>query len=208
MTKILLRLQGKLNLDTFGEKMNIAIDLDGVVFDFVGGFLKYFNSRYNMKIEKNWINKWDWHKCYDFSITKEQFDIAFKEFTEFRMWTDLNIFPEARDALCSLAGQGNQIFYLTDRPKDARRATLKAILSNGLPIDSIIFTSFLNKADVAKQLDIKIAIDDKIETIESYYKASICSVKMNRPYNTICRVYNGSVNNLQEFKKIVEECNV
>lgn len=188
--------------------MNIGVDLDGVVFDFITGFLKYFNSRYNMDIQKEWINKWSWDECYNFSITKEQFNITFEEFTEFKMWTALEVFPGAKEALCSLSAKNNQIFYLTDRPKDARRATLKALISNGLPVDSIIFTSYAKKADIAKQLNILVAIDDKPETIEAYKKANIYSVKMERPYNNYFCCENTSVSDLQEFKKIVEKLNV
>lgn len=178
--------------------MKIAIDLDGVCCRFDEGFLEYMNLRLNLKnpIKKEQITTWNWWEL-ELGITKEQWVDCFNEFTNNRMWQALKVYPDVTAALCSLSQQGHELYYLTDRPKEARRATLKFLLQNGLPIDGIIFTK--NKITIAVTLGITVAIDDKIETVEAYYDAGIKSVLRRHPYNTTTKRFTKEVNGMREF---------
>ena len=163
--------------------MRIAIDLDNTVYKFTEEFLKYTNVRFNHTDDPANVDRWEFWESPNMQIGKNEFDVAFKEFTEQKAWHEIPLFDDAKFALCALSSLGHQLYYMTDRPKDARRATLKSLLSNGLPIDSVIFLSYKEKPSVAKQLGIEIAIDDKIETIEGYKEVGIIPVFKEATHN-------------------------
>lgn len=178
--------------------MKIAIDLDGVCCRFDKGFLEYMNLRLNLKkpVTTEQITTWNWWEL-GFGFTQEQWITCFNEFTNNRMWQALDVYPYVTSSLCSLSQQGHEIYYLTDRPKEARRATLKFILQNGLPVDGVIFTK--NKTTIAVTLGISVGIDDKVETVEAYYDAGINSVLRKHPYNKETKRFTKEVNNMREF---------
>lgn len=180
----------------------IAVDLDGVCCNFIDGFLRYMNVRLNLypKITHNHITTWNWWEL-NLGFTEYEWNVCFQEFTENRMWQSLDIFDDVMPSLCSLSEEGHEIYYLTDRPRKARRSTLKFLLHNGLPVDGIIFTK--KKIPIAKSLGITIAIDDKTETVEEYYDAGIIAVLRNHLYNTNTNRYNMKVNNMREFHEYI-----
>lgn len=167
--------------------MNIAIDLDGVCADFVKRFLEFTNIRYNHTDHPDMLEYWDWWKSKDIQITEQEWMDAFEEFTRYRKWQSIEVIQGAVDALCILNTWGFNIYYLTDRPKEARRATLKFLLKNGFPIDSVIFAKSRDKCRVAKSLDIEIGVDDKPDTVQSYHDAGIQPILIdcfhNRKYD-------------------------
>lgn len=169
--------------------MYLGIDLDEVCCKFVDGFLSYYNVRHGTSISLPQITKWNWWDIPEIKMSKEDFDKTFEEFTRCRMFQDLDIYPDTKFALCALAEEGHHICYLTSRPKDARRATLKFILHNGLPVDSVIFCDSGDKPHIAKSMGIAVAIDDKPDTIEAYLKIGITGVLMARPHNHEFRAY-------------------
>jgi uncharacterized HAD superfamily protein len=194
--------------------MRIAVDLDNTIFDFCGEFLRFSNIRFSHDDKICDIDRWDFWNSPNIKLTKDEFDKGFMEFTENKCWHAIPIFPDAKFALCSLSSMGHSIYYMTDRPKNARRATLKALLGNGLPIDSVLFIGFEDKASVAKQLKIDIAIDDKPETIELFRKAGIVPVIRRIEHNFSYIEKNNLTssfspikvcNNMTEFMKVVEE---
>lgn len=169
------------------NKLTLGIDLDEVCCDFVTGFLEYFNVRWQVSppITKPQINDWHWWEIPELKdvLTKERWQTAFDEFDRQRMWQELEIFPGVKHVLCALFEEGHHIYYLTDRPKDSRRATLKFILHHGLPIDSIVFSNGSSKAKIAQAMGVHIAIDDKPKTLLMYQALGIVPVIMLRAHN-------------------------
>jgi len=154
--------------------MNLAIDIDGCVCNFPKAMTEYTNVRFGIDDDPDKIDKWEWWESGNMKISQIQFDTAFKEFSEHKMWRAIEIYPDVKISLCSLDSLGHNIYYLTARPKSARRATLKYLLQNGLPIDGILFFDDVDdKVEMAKQLNIDIAIEDKPSTIKLYHVEGI-----------------------------------
>lgn len=162
--------------------MIIGVDLDGVCCDFCGGFSSYLNDKYNLNITEDKITSWHWWEIEEFNLTKEMWLESFSEFTNFKMWQDLEIFPHVKNVLCALSKK-HEIYYLTDRPNESRRSTLKFILKNGLPVDSIFFCDSSKKSLIAKTLSIDVTIDDKPSTIIDYKKNNIKTIIKHMPCN-------------------------
>ncbi len=165
--------------------MKIAVDLDGVCYKFTKGFSDYLRVRLdNPGITEDKITKWNWWEIEEFGITQEEWLRCFDEFTRHRMWQGLELFPEAKEALVSLYEQGGEIYYITARPRESRRSTVKAILSDGLPFDGITFAK--NKAEIAVALDAKYAIDDSLRNMFDYCgHGAIRCILIDRLYNKI-----------------------
>jgi uncharacterized HAD superfamily protein len=197
--------------------LTLGVDLDEVCCDFVTGFLKYYNVRWRVSppITKSMINDWYWWNIPEIrgEMTEERWKQAFQEFTRARMWQGLDIFPGVQQSLYALFEDGHHICYLTDRPKDARRSTLKFLLHHGLPVDSIVFSNGSSKAKIAKAMGVDIAIDDKPKTLLRYREAGIIPVIMLRGHNAKFSMMNKdikSVSDLVEFygfvKDYAQEC--
>jgi hypothetical protein len=193
--------------------MNVIVDLDEVCYKFVEGYLKYYNVKHGTNIEKKQITKWNWWEIDGIGMTKEKFYATFDEFNRNKMWQGLEVYEDATCALCAIAEDGHNIYYMTDRPRDARRATLKTLIHNGLPVDSVIFARGHDKANIAKVIKADIAIDDKASTIQNYIDLDITAVIRNQPQN---RDHVFSVNDslkllrcdsLTEFYHIIKSCN-
>jgi uncharacterized HAD superfamily protein len=183
--------------------MNIAVDLDGVCFRFSKKILEYCSLKYGYHVSEKDITKWNWWEIPDFPLTEENFLEAFEEFNKNRMWQSLEIYEDVQMSLCVL-GKEHSIHYLTDRPRTARRATLKALLKHGLPIDSVVFCASYSKVKVAEALDIRVAIDDKPSTIEEYSKSEIVTpVVRSQPYNEEIGCDIARVSSMTEFVEFV-----
>jgi uncharacterized HAD superfamily protein len=167
--------------------LTLGVDIDEVCCDFVTGFLEYYNIRWQISppITKSMINNWYWWDIPEIEqiVTKERWNIAFAEFDRQRMWQGLTIFPGVKHVLCALFEEGHHICFLTDRPKDARRSTLKFILHHGLPVDSIVFCNGSSKAKIAQSMGVNIGIDDKPKTLQMYQELGIQPVIMLRGHN-------------------------
>jgi len=182
--------------------MRIACDMDGVVCKWSEHFLSWLNCLYNKAIQLEDITDWDWWNVVD--ITKEEFDNAFVEFTRHGMWSTIPMYEDATNVLCALTSLGHHIYYFTDRPEESRRNTLKYITGNGLTIDSVIFCRGKEKAKIAKELNIDIAIDDKFSTIQDYHDIGIGAILRRQPYNEKFD-WDMDCRSLRRFKMIVEE---
>jgi len=164
--------------------MIIGCDIDGVVADYMGTFLKYFNIKYKRSITKENLNKWAFWEQEELYVTKDQFLSAMDDFNEYRMWQSIEPHECAREALCSLDSGMNCIFYITTRPLGSERATLKFILRNGLPIRGIYFCSEDNeKVSVAKQINASVVIDDKVSIINKYIESGIPCIAIENECN-------------------------
>lgn len=161
--------------------MKIAMDLDGVVFNWVEAFIDYTNAKYGYADDSYEFTQWSFFMQEDVELNEEQFVESYKEFNDYRMWQGLEIYPNVKNSLCALHSMGHEIIYLTHRIAGSEMSTLKSLVHNGLPINGILFER--DKARVAKELGCKIGVDDKPQTLIEYNKAGILPVKMKHKYN-------------------------
>ena len=177
----------------YNKNVTIGVDLDGVVFDFVTDLVNFTNARFGHQDNPEDVDHWDWWTCRKMDITKTEFIQGMEEYTRLRMWRNMPIYPDVKSNLCSLSLQGADIIYITDRPRDARRSTVRSILSNGLPFDGIEFIPHDQKAKFAKFRGVDYVIDDKIETVIDYCKHDI---------KTYLKVDNHNISRLGELEEV------
>ena len=157
------------------------MDLDNVVFRWSEAFTEYTNVKYNYCDDYLDHRQWDFFNQPEVELTEEQFLESYDEFNKYRMWQSLKVYPYTKESLCAVHAMGNEIIYLTSRPRDSEMATLKSIMKNGLPINGILFTE--EKAIIASDLGAKIGVDDKPLTIKQYGEVGILPVKFKHNYN-------------------------
>ena len=162
--------------------VKIAVDIDTPVADFAAAYTEYCNMRFDLNDDLNQKTCWFAGDCDNFEISKEQDDIAFKEFSDIRMFAALKLVPGAKEALCSLSGMGYEIIYITARPKGMRRTTAKWIVKHGLPLDGLVFESS-NKGKIASSIGCTYAIDDRLDYCESFVKQGIITYLWQKPYS-------------------------
>ena len=182
--------------------MKVAIDIDGVIARWSERFIEFTNTLYNRNNNAEDITTWEFWTLDEIEMTKEEFLRGQDLFCQYRMWQTIETFEYATDALTAIDADGFDIYYLTSRPKGSERATLKFILKNGIPFgNGLIFCKSNEKAHIAGQLGVSVAIDDNVDTINSYVKAGIRSVALLHRYNMkyLLNSYCSTVNNLKEF---------
>lgn len=105
-----------------------------------------------------------------------QFPGATKKFFRENPWvfSEALVFPGAVEGVHRLASAGS-IIYLTARPVWAREITRKWLARHGFPEAEIICTK--NKAAVARQWNVKLAVDDAPHEIDSM--SSVCPVMVH-----------------------------
>lgn len=107
---------------------------------------------------------------------------ATREFFENNSWvfSRAPVLPGAVKGVYELASVGS-ILYLTARPEWAREITRVWLTKNGFPPGEIICTD--SKADVVRQFNVTLAVDDAPHEIEAL--ASFCPVMVYaQSYNT------------------------
>lgn len=163
--------------------MRIAIDIDGPVADFGTEFVRYCDMRFNRQNSLLQIDKWHFQDCTDFKLSKEEFDIAFREFNK-HFLGDIPIVNGAREGICALHEAGYDIVFITARDKNVRDTTAYWLLKNAICAGSLLFVENKEKAIVAKALSCKWAIEDKPSTCVDYLANGINTIVWDMPYNS------------------------
>lgn len=184
--------------------MKVAVDLDGVVARWNERFIGFTNTLYDRNNKVKDITIWEFWRLEKIKLTEEEFMNGLKLFCEYRMWQNIKPYEFASDGLCAIDSDGIEIYYLTSRPKGSERATAKFLLKHGIPFgNGLIFCKSHEKANIAKQLGVFIAIDDKIETLQDYENKGIIAVSLWQPYNA--GYWGHSVENIKEFYHFLKD---
>lgn len=168
---------------------NIAIDIDGVLADFVFGFTRYKMKMFpdkGFQIEhtddaKNWD---DYH-----AKSSEENKIVWKRIRERdeSFWQDLpRLITDSTIHKINMLSQAHNVFYITYRDhKLASKYAENWLLSMGL--DSVNVVTTRKKGPVCKDLDIRFAVDDNVhiacEIADTSPRTVSCLI--NRKYNQI-----------------------
>jgi 5'(3')-deoxyribonucleotidase len=144
----------------------VAVDLDGVLFDFIGGIQFRLRDRWGIDMPRSDIvgnvSRLTGNPMVDQDLHQQIFNPKF--------YYGLSVFPDVADRIRSLADHAN-IYAITSRPPSTRKVTMLRLSSDFPAIIDLHYTS--RKHRTAKALGIRYAVEDHAPTAESYSKNRI-----------------------------------
>ena len=172
-----------------GIKVNIQIDVDGVLADFVKGF--YDSARYYIPDlpQRNEFNQSSW----DFEEIPDKIqNVVWKEIRESKVWwyeLDPIPSPEERHLLSNLDYRdGINLYFVTARPGNYAKFLTERWIRTHCHLEHPTVIVAKNKAAIAKLLSIDYSIEDKgrnAEEIALVMRRPENSFLMDRQYNRL-----------------------
>jgi hypothetical protein len=156
-----------------------VLDIDGVLADFTGGFLKRAREMglgdIFPKRERD-VTEWD------YGVPKKYFTKVWNTVKhDIEFWSSLRVFPKTRKNLTF-----KPIAYITHRPisNDVTKAWLK---DRGFPVPERCYTvaDVNDKVILAKRLGAKRIIDDRPDTCQTFIDAGLDAFVFTRPHNLL-----------------------
>ena len=155
------------------RSLRLGIDLDGVVADFVAGWISRYNQDFEADLTPSSVQTWDGLH----TLTH------FKDADEFWKWASdhgggsvfrhLEMYEGATDALAELSRQGHEIVIITLKPDWAVHDTFAWIADHRLPTREVHVTA------EKWQVSCDIYLDDSPEQLTRYLE--------ERPDRLVCR---------------------
>ena len=177
-----------------GDFMRIAVDLDGVVADFVNSFLLYVNRIYKSDYTKKDIYTFRLQEVFGISDSKTYFlvDHILKQ--------DLPVIPGAKEGLQTFQEAGHEVIIFTARYSSLKEPTKKWLTMKELPYDRLIF-----KEDWERGKEFfDIVIDDSVKKITEligYYKRAFL---FSQPWNERTWNIDNNFERVYNWKEIVK----
>jgi len=184
--------------------MRIGIDVDDTLLDFVGNYILFHNQMYETKLERADF------KTYSFNHAKggtmEQEVNTLKQFYNTDFFREMLPFPGAVEIIQKLKEE-NKLFVITSRPLYIRDGTLKQLSEHfsGAFLDVFFSSNYYaqaknsgkTKAEICKDLEIALLIDDSLEYAKQCAKEKIRVFLFgnNNPWNQ-----NGIVERVKRVK--------
>ena len=146
--------------------MKIAVDLDGVTFEFLRSYLTFIKQVTGVDIPQEKVT--GWHFLLDNGFTEEEDHELMHKFCLQGGYLHLPMIPEARYYLYMLHHDFNhEIVFLTSRPPIAMMDTFVAIEREGFNFELHMSDKQENtKGHIAKALGCDMLIDDKWEFLQ------------------------------------------
>ncbi|HOK40992.1 MAG TPA: HAD hydrolase-like protein [bacterium] len=169
-------------MDYQQKKLNLGIDIDGVIADSVNTFLNYLNKMFNKNFKYEDIKEYRFENIY--KVSEKEMEYFTKKFTEEKGWLKLEPFPDAKKFLDEIKEYFN-IYIITSRPKElTEEMTYKWLEKNKIYYDKIFFMENDCKYLTAKKYNINLNyfIEDCLEialNISQYIPVFV----LKTPYN-------------------------
>lgn len=165
--------------------MRAAIDLDGVIVDFVTSYCKLL-----MKIEPSikvdpydhsWVTRWEFDEIYPEHVRKQ----AWTEIENSGgFWKYLFPYPNAQEDLRALEklGKQHEVYFLTKRPgATAKWESEQWLRGNGFEHPTVVLCE--HKANFCYACDIDLIVDDRPENLIGYIGDRTKRYLFRRPWN-------------------------
>jgi len=140
--------------------MRIAIDLDGVVFQFIDTYLQFINETHKLNISREQAK--GIHFIRNFGFTEEQDKQLMREFCYHGKFRDLPLIPDALYNIRKLIYESkHDVIYITSRDPEAVEDTFVALFNLGLN-GEVHFSDKINrKAHLIETLECDVMIEDR-----------------------------------------------
>ncbi len=146
-----------------GKKV-YGIDLDGVCFDFKGGFLAWLNRVLNMNLTDDDVTSYYWHETT--AVTKEQFNTEFDKFGDGgHGYRHLKLLPGAAKGLRAIHDAGHKIYYITNRPLYCKQDTIDCLEEHEFPQRENLHFADGSKSPMVNKFGVDVFIDDSPHTV-------------------------------------------
>lgn len=160
-------------------RRTVAIDLDGVVYDLIGGLSIYLLETHRVKLDPDSVTTYNLAGLTGNPVVDT--DIL-RWLRDPRTYLNLPPYPEAHDGLYALHQAGFHIIALTRRPLNAQNATAFAQARDFPDVFSqTITTKYKMRAIRAQRA--RFAIEDHGDTALEFARNRIWTYLIGRPYN-------------------------
>ncbi|MCJ7653947.1 MAG: hypothetical protein MUO97_01375 [Dehalococcoidia bacterium] len=156
------------------RKLKIAVDIDGVVSDFVGTFIPLVKEKYCVELTENDIYVHDLFLV--LGITEQE---ALELIIE-TLQRPICLIPGAAEALKRIS-EHNEISLITARPSSTREITARWLSDNKIRYDSLIWLKEGNKHLSEREFDI--VIDDHLREVIGFHNKAKYLVVFDHPWN-------------------------
>lgn len=156
--------------------LTVALDLDGVLYDTVGGLLAYLEERWQIKRTRESIVQYSFanltgKKEVDSDLIRCLYSPSF--------YATLKPYPGAIEAVNRLS-EVAKLHVITSRPITAQGITFLSVSRDFPNVIRIHHTK--RKARLARALRIRYAVDDHLPTAEEYAEARVRTWVVRHPY--------------------------
>lgn len=152
--------------------MNLALDLDGVVFDFNSQFVQWARKMYSQLSCPNVDNRWPskWNYLNDYLGHQEVSKLWRKVVHSPDFWRDCPAYWWSPDLLEAAYGRADNIYFITSRPGNhVQRQTYMALMDVSQDVTHsggvIPVLHPEDKLPLLRDLKIDYFVDDKKETV-------------------------------------------
>lgn len=160
--------------------MRLGIDLDGVVADFNGGWIRFYNEEFDANVGLHDVDHWDGiPDATHFSSMREFWEWA-RHLDGASLFRHLDTYPGAVETMWELAKQRHQIVILTSKPFWATHDTYAWIAEKGLP------TREVHILDDKWRVECDVYLDDAPHNVVDihYHRPEAAMVRYIRPWNS------------------------
>jgi 5'(3')-deoxyribonucleotidase len=165
------------------KKLLIALDLDGVVFDFLGQFLRVHNLRKDKRITVDDIKSFMPAGSMEDMISEDDWNESFEWFEDNGGYATLDVLDGVRTALQAILDEGHELIFITSRHSKFKGETELSLILNKLPQAKTYFAP-RGKGRVLRKMKPDVFVDDAIKNCEAAERAGIKQIyMMDAPYN-------------------------
>lgn len=177
--------------------MRIGVDIDGVIFHFIKGFLSVVNEEYGLELEESDIQTHDLFQV--LGIPKKKTNDLIRK----TLMRDLELIPRAKESLECLS-QRHEIIILTARFPDLLEVTKHQLADKGIQYDRILCLSEGNKH--RSNIDLDVIIEDNFEDAMGWVGKAKLVLVFDHPWNKSLNVA-GLFKRVRSWGEVVQTIN-
>ena len=166
--------------------MNIAIDIDEVVVEFIRGYIRILEKN-GIKVEYDKTHSYIFWESYP--LTREQAIKFADEFFDSEFFENIELVAGAKEAIIQLEKK-NELFFLTSRPLSIKDKTQR-FMEKHFPNSNItlVFSGDFHKdngktkAEICRELKIPVIIEDNKNYALECAKSGVKAFLIAKPWN-------------------------
>ena len=169
-------------------KRKIAVDLDGVVFDFLSPFCFFYNKKHGTNFGLRNLTTYDLHSV--FQTPEERLRSEMNEFYKSKLFEELKLVMGARTGIRKLS-ERHTLGVVTSRPDTTHSATISSLTKHFPGVFSdVYFTSQYGgnghrqkKSDYCRDQGYEVIIEDVAEYANECSESGVLAFLLTRPWN-------------------------